>query len=165
MKQKRLFLMCGPAGCGKTTWVKKEIAQAKVPCVHISRDAVRAQFWKDDSDDYFAYEDQVFAEFCRQIKEVLQEVNPAEAIFVDATHLSEKARNKVLNTLDLTNVELNAVSFEVPLEQVLAQNELRKDQGRAYVPRSVIRRMYDSYRPPTNKEKYKYNRILHIREK
>lgn len=165
MKQKRLFLMCGPAGCGKTTWVKNRIAQSAANCIHISRDVIRAQFWKDDNDEYFAHEHQVFTEFCHQIQQALKSSHPAQEIFVDATHLSSNARNKVLDTLDLTDVELNAVSFKLPIEQVLAQNELRKNQGRAYVPPKVIKNMYYSYNPPSKHEKYTYHKIITINQK
>lgn len=85
-----------------------------------------------------------------------------EAIFVDATHLNEKSRNKVLDRLNLANVDLYAVNFNLPLEICLKQNELRRADSRAYVPRSVIRRMAAQYVPPHEGEKYTYKAILDI---
>lgn len=162
MKQKSLFLLCGPAGSGKTTWAKKQINKVEYPCAYISRDEVRAEFWVDEKDDYFAHETEVFIEFVNRVNAALQDENGPAVVFADATHLSEKARNKVLNGCDLKGVDIYAVSFELPIEQVLAQNEQRKDNPRAYVPRSAIKRMYNSYQPPTDKEKYSYKNILYV---
>lgn len=162
MKQKNLYLMCGPAGSGKSTWIRKQIADSKFKCLHISRDAIRAEFLKDEDKNIFAYEDDVFDEFCKRIEAAIENEKGPDYIFVDATHLSEKARNKVLDRLDLTNVDVFPVAFKLPLEAILAQNENRRGQNRAYVPRSVIRRMYAQYQPPTAYEKYSYAGILTV---
>ena len=162
MKQKNLYLMCGPAGSGKSTWIRKQIASTDKKCLHISRDVVRAEFLKDEDKNIFAYEDDVFDEFCRRIETAIEDETGPDYIFADATHLSEKARNKVLDRLNLTNVNIFPVAFRLPLTTILAQNENRKGQLRAYVPRSVIRRMYSQYQPPTNNEKYKYSKILTV---
>jgi predicted kinase len=132
----------------------------KVPYIVISRDGIRFSMLKD-SDDYFAHEDEVFAEFRRQIQAAIDE-DVEMNIFVDATHLSEKARNKTLDGLRLEGVDLYAVAMDIPMGVCLDQNEQR--EGRAYVPRSVIRRMWYQYQPPTENEKYKYH-ILTVSRK
>ena len=154
MKQKNVFLMCGVPGSGKTTWIKNHLAESNVGGVHISRDEIRFSMLKDD-EDYFARETEVFSAFCSKIQEALEDaVGPAN-IFIDATHLSEKARNKVLDRLDLSNVvNLYAVDFNIPLDICLTQNDMRS--GRAFVPKSQIRRMFYQYQRPTENEKYKY---------
>lgn len=154
---KSLFLMCGPAGSGKSTWVKKQLANTKYPAKWISRDIVRESFLSPEDKNIFAYEDAVFDEFCHQIDTALTEV---DVVYADATHLSEKARNKVLDRLHLDGVDIYPVSFQLPMETVLAQNEERKGMGRAYVPRSVIRRMCATFQPPSENEKYTYKHIL-----
>ena len=84
-------------------------------------------------------------------------------IFVDATHLSEKARNKTLDKLNLENVELFAVNFNLPVDVCITQNDQRT--GLAKVPRSVIRRMWCTYEPPKpTGEKYEYT-VLDIKVK
>lgn len=157
--------MCGPAGSGKTTWIKNQIAECNYKCLHISRDEVRNEFLSDEDKNIFAYEDDVFDEFCLRIENAILNENGPDIIFADATHLSEKARNKVLDKLTLKNVRLYPISFQLPLEQILAQNELRRGGKRAYVPRSVIRRMFSQYQPPTENEKYKYENILIVGDK
>ena len=59
----------------------------------------------------------------------------------------------VVLRLDLPNVEVTAVWIQVALETALEQNENRKDT-RAYVPREVIRRMFNSIEAPSTKEKF-----------
>ena len=152
MKQKKVFLMCGPSGSGKTTWVKKQIEGAQFPTAHISRDVIRFSMLKE-GEDYFAHEDEVIKEFYHQAQEAID--GEPQAIFIDATHLSEKARNSTLDALNLENCELYAVDFQVPVEICLQQNAGRT--GRAKVPSSVIRRMYYSYQAPKAEgEAYKY---------
>ena len=154
MKQKNVFLMCGVPGSGKTTLVKNQLAMSNVGGVHISRDEIRFSMIRED-EDYFAREDEVFSAFCSKIQEALEDVDGPANIYIDATHLSEKARNKVLNRLDLRNVvRLYAVDFNIPLDICLAQNDMRS--GRAFVPKSQVRRMYYQYQRPTVNEKYKY---------
>ena len=152
--------MCGPAGSGKSTWAKKQIAECKYPCIYVSRDEVRAEFLNDEDKNIFAYEDDVFDEFCRRISTALENIEGPDVVFADATHLSEKARNKVLDRLDVSHVDIYPVAFRLPLEQNLRQNENRRGNVRTYVPRSVIRRMYYQWQPPTENEKYTYKHIL-----
>ena len=56
--------------------------------------------------------------------------------------------------------DIYPVAFRLPLEQILRQNENRRGNVRTYVPRSVIRRMYYQWQPPTENEKYAYKHIL-----
>jgi predicted kinase len=149
MKQKRLWLMCGIPGSGKSTWAKHKVEQTGG--VWISRDAIRFSILKDD-EDYFSHEDEVLAKFFGDIQEQLN--NPmAEDIIIDASHLSAKARQATLGRLNLTNAsEVNCVVLDVPINTALERNEQRT--GRAVVPRSVIRRMYFQKAFPTADEKF-----------
>ena len=144
MKQKRVFVLSSPAGCGKTTWVKKQIAEHGG--IHVSRDEVRFSMVSED-EDYFAHEDEVFAEWIRQCQEAIDDdVN--EDIYIDATHLTDKARANTVNRLefDTENVSLICVRFNVPIEVCKYRNSLR--QGRAKVPEDVINKMYQRYSYP-----------------
>lgn len=152
--------MCGPSGSGKTTWVKNQMKNMEYPSAHISRDEIRFAKLKE-GEDYFAHEDEVFEEFCKKAQEAID--GEPLAIFIDATHLSEKARNKTLDKLNLENVELFAVNFNLPIDICLTQNDKRT--GLARVPNSVIRRMWYTYEPPKSTgEKYEYT-VLNVKLK
>lgn len=147
MKLKKVFLLSGTPGCGKSTWVR---AQMEVNDEWISRDKIRFCLLKDE-DDYFAYEDDVFDIFINYINQTLNNPN-VENIFIDATHLNEKGRAKVLNKIiSRKNIEeLNCVCFTTPLEVCLERNEQRT--GRSKVPKSVVRRMFYSQTVPSINE-------------
>lgn len=160
IKKKNLFLLCGAPGSGKTTWVKEQMKNDKMKSVHISRDEIRFSM-VNENEEYFSKETEVFYAFCSKIQEELEKEDEAN-IYVDATHLNEKSRNKVLNRLDLRNAELFAVNFNLPLDVCLKQNALRS--GRTFVPVSQLKRMWYCYEAPTSNEKYKYT-VLHIKVK
>ena len=147
--------MCGTPGSGKSTWVKKQIAECKYPTAWVSRDNIRFGMLQD-GEGYFSHENDVFETFCNTIQ---KELDAGKVVFADATHLNEKSRNKTLDKLNLEGVNIYAVDFNMPVEVCLEQNENRVGT-RAYVPRSVIRRMSSQYVAPGENEKYKYH-VLH----
>ena len=158
---KTLFLMCGVSGSGKSTWVQKQIEACGEPCLWVSRDAIRYALVKED-EEYFSRETEVFEAFAKKINMGLQtDIDTVKYIFADATHLNEASRNKLLDKLDLENIKICAVSFNIPVETCLEQNEKRKGT-RGYVPRRVIRDMARKYQAPHNNEKYHYSQIFTI---
>ena len=156
--QKTIFLMCGPAGSGKSTWCARQVEKDFINKIYISRDDIRFAMVKDD-EDYFSREDEVFAQFIRDINIALLAEN-VEEIYIDATHLTEKARNKVLDLLELDNCRVIPVVVHPDLKTTLAQNEQR--EGRAFVPRSVIKRMDAQFERPTFHEKHQYAEIWEV---
>lgn len=142
----KLYLMCGIPGSGKSTYLKTCFSQ--LPKV-ISRDDIRFSIVKED-EEYFSHENEVYAEFISQIKEALKF---EREVFADATHLNETSRAKTLRALgaSLKDVEVNVIWVRVPVEVAIQQNENRKGT-RAYVPRSVIRRMHSQMTKPSKEE-------------
>ena len=154
-----LYLMCGVPGGGKSTIARSmaEKLKSEGPTAIISRDEIRFGMLKE-GDDYFKYENEVFDEFINQINRAIDSKSIPN-IFIDATHLNEKARNKVLDRLHLNdNVWIVPVSVRPPLERCIEQNDRRS--GLAHVPESAIRKMHASYQPPTYHEKYFYHMII-----
>ena len=141
---KTLWITCGIPGSGKSTWIKNHMNEE---CdVHCSRDEVRFSMLKD-GEDYFAHEDEVWQKWINDISYAIE--NPdVKNIYVDATHLNNSARQKVLKELLMyeTEFELKYLVFDVPFEICLERNEGRT--GRAYVPKSVIRRMWFCFDAP-----------------
>ena len=154
MEQKKVWLLSGLPGSGKSTWAHQKIVEnGGVWC---SRDEVRFSIVKED-EEYFSHEDKVFNTWIKQINEALE--NPeVENIYIDATHLNDKSRNKVLNRLTKnTDIEkITNVLFLTPLETCLERNKQRS--GRAVVPEEVIRNMAKTFQIP---ERYP---VLFIKE-
>ena len=151
-----LYLMCGPSGAGKSTCLKNNKAFNGIV---ISRDAIRFALLSD-GEDYFAHEDEVFEIFINKINNAIS--LKYENIYVDATHLNEKSRNKVLDLLNLDNVNIICVNFNISLKTCLERNAMR--EGRALVPDSAIKKMYYSFSPACYQEKHKYFNIINIEE-
>lgn len=156
MKSKTLWLTAGVPGSGKSTFIASE---ANEPGVRIiSRDEIRFKLL-GDGDAYFKNEDIVWNMYVDAIKDSLQE---NKHTIIDATHLNERSRNKILDRLNLDDVDVNVIYFKVPLGVCIDRNSQRT--GRAHVPTDVITKMYASYRYPTFHEKHHYNRIIEVDE-
>lgn len=150
-----LFLMCGPAGSGKTTWVKNHIG---IDDIHISRDAIRFSMVKEN-EDYFSKEKEVFQHFINAIKTAIYN-SDIENIYADATHLNKKARAKVLSQLPLKDIDVIPVNIHIPKDRCIYQNSLRT--GRYRVPDKVIEDMFLSYDPASHSEEFVYKDILEV---
>ena len=150
-----LYLLVGIPGSGKSTWIRDHIHDYDSL---ISRDTIRFLLVKEN-EEYFSRENEVFEQFIENIQACL--TSDDWDIYVDATHLNEKARNKVLDRLDIPDdVAIIPVYFDVCPEVALQRNARR--EGRARVPDSVILNMYGSLTPPSFKEKHKYAEIWRI---
>ena len=148
----KLIIMCGIAGSGKSTFVKKHMDPDLD--IYVSRDEIRFSLLQE-SDDYFAVEDEVWIQYVAAINAGLRK---GRTVWADATHLNKKARLKLLHALHPTPAEIEIIYVKVPLETALDQNELR--EGFAKVPEDAIRRMWKSIEEPEFHEgKFTYNKI------
>ena len=145
MKLKRVWLMSGLPGSGKSTWIKNKIAEKGG--FWASRDAMRFSMVRED-EPYFERENEVFNAWIAQICDALN--NPLiEDIYIDATHLNDRSREKTLSRLPKDNIQkITNVVFKVPIETCLERNALRS--GREVVPESAIRDMKKSFKMPKN---------------
>lgn len=150
MGNKKVYLMCGPAGGGKSTWIREHA----IPGVsaHISRDRIRFSMVRED-EYYFSREDEVYMEFTRQIMKAIT-CEWVEEVYVDATHLTKKSREKLVREIDNVCIlfDLIAVIVKPELEKCIEQNAQRS--GREFVPETVIRNMYESFQHPLNDDLY-----------
>ena len=95
MKRKKVFLLCGCPGSGKSTWVKK-FTDGKYNA--ISRDDIRFELGFCDKDQKVVLdrekEDLVTKEFNKQIKERFESNNN---IIIDNINLKKKYREEIKN--------------------------------------------------------------------
>lgn len=148
-----LYLMCGVPGAGKSTFIKKRTRLDHA--VVVSRDTIRFSIVKPD-EEYFSHEDEVLAIFWKQINEALA---AGKNVFVDQTSLTPKARKWLLQHVEGYD-HANLIWIDEDIQTCLERNEMRRGT-RAYVPRSVIRRMNEQFIEPSLEEGfyriYRYN--------
>ena len=154
LKQKRVFVLCGPAGVGKSTWAIKQM-EPKTD-VMISRDNIRFM-WLKEGEDYFAHENEVRNIFFGAIRSNTFTSKDFDTVFIDATHLTPKSRRLTMNHIAPDTYKI-AVSFEASIEVALERNAKR--EGRALVPESVIINMCCSFQKPKLREGF--DEIWHI---
>lgn len=146
---KKLVVMAGIPGSGKSTYAKKEIDKLNGKAIIISRDEIRFSILKD-GEDYFAHENEVFKEFINQIKWNLE--NTDLIVYADATHVNIGSRTKLLRALGetLKNVKVECIFMKTSLEECFRRNDLRS--GIKKVPQGALRRMFYSSEEPTFEE-------------
>jgi hypothetical protein len=93
--------------------------------------------WNQLTFGYFSKEKQVFREFARAAKTVLDN---GGTVLLDATHLNIYSVKKILNALQW-NEEFGIIRLEVPLEVLLERNDRRF--GRQYVPEDKLIEMFN----------------------
>ena len=156
----RLYVMCGPAGSGKSTWAKKHFDNLYTE--YISRDAVRMSLITDQ-DHYFSKEREVFREFINRIQNAVN--NEGVDVIVDATHLDKYSRRKLTNALDDALIrpwEIYYVVMDTPYEECCRRNDNRT--GRADVPHDVIKEMHDKMTYPRMNEHHNIKGVWIVRE-
>lgn len=100
----------------------------------------------NENDSYFSQEDRVFQSWIDNINNALN-MEDVKDVYVDATHLTDKSRNKTKRRLNHKNIDkIVNVIFDVPLEVCLERNAQRT--GREAVPEDVIKNMYNSFTFP-----------------
>ena len=146
---KTLYIMCGVAGSGKSTWVKNNFMKIAGHTAIVSRDKIRFDL-VNENEEYFSKEKEVFAQYINLIKDGLEN---ADTVICDATHLNVGSRSKLLRNLgaSLKGWKINAIVVRVPLEVALDQNEQRIGT-RAYVPPAAVRNMFNSFVMPSFEE-------------
>lgn len=119
---------------------------------YISRDVIRFSFLKE-GEDYFSHETETFNQFIKSIKRAI-DYNEYDNIFIDATHLNKKSRNKLLYSLGSDYIvkleEINCIFLDTPLEVALERNAQRT--GRQYVPEATIIDMFKGMSLPDETE-------------
>lgn len=140
-----LHILMGTPGSGKSTWIQNHLDEHTV---WISRDDVRFSMVAED-EEYFSKEKQVFKEFIRRIDNALEN---GYNVFADATHLNKASRNKLLRAVNHElALNIDVIWIKTDLEECIRRNDNRKGT-RSFVPRSVIRRMFNQIEKPEFEE-------------
>lgn len=152
---KNLYIVMGLPGSGKSTWLKEHLNDPVI----VSRDEVRFSMLGENS-KYFDNEKKVFSKYVNTIQEYLDSSNNID-VYADATHINQKSRNKLLNKLNLKDVNINILYINTPVEECIKRNNNR--EGLEKVSEKVIRDFNERLEVPTHNEKYKYKSIIEVR--
>lgn len=128
--KKNLFVLIGPAGVGKSTYIANHKQQNDVV---VSSDEIRKELKSIDQSNSLVF-DQM------QVDAI---TNHDNNVFYDATNLTRKYRIPLYNKMK-TYFHVVAVFLYKPLETVLKNNKNRT----AIVPEEVVVRMYKSIEVP-----------------
>lgn len=153
MDKHTLYIMCGPAGCGKSTFLSNCANKISVGCAVVSRDEIRFNML-DNDDSYFAKEKKVFTKFTSTIASALSYSD----VFADSTCINEDSRKKLITGVKKYNKDFDIVALffynDNILDRCLTQNARRG--GRAHVPDDAIVRMCADFTVPKKSEGFKY---------
>lgn len=136
-----LTIMCGPAGCGKSTYalgIKRD-----TDAIIISSDKLRGIIGKDENDQ--SVSGIVFGTM-RSMAEYL--LKDGLSVIIDATNITPKSRKDFIEIGRRLKVRIIAYHFNFPLSLIKEQNLKRERQ----VPEEVIDRMFSTFEPPTLQE-------------
>lgn len=149
-----LIMFCGIPGSGKSTEARRmveSLASKNISVGYVSRDEVRFSMISKNG-GYFSKEKEVFNKF---IEKMNNSLNKNDCTIIDATHVSEASRVKVLRRVENPNsVQLLVLALLTPLDVCMRQNDLRT--GRECVPHDAIENMAGQFKNPTEKEFVKF---------
>ena len=159
MKLKKVWLLAGPPGAGKSTFIKQHLVKDNKKDIWISRDKIRFSLL-EEGEDYFAHEDEVFSIFTTAINSALKAPD-IENIYIDATHLNHSSRTKTRSHITEWKYidEYNIILFRVPESVCQERNAMRT--GRELVPAEALHNMYKRYTMPKWEN---YHRIFTVNE-
>lgn len=162
-----LHILCGIPASGKSTWANQQNGQI------ISRDEIRKQYvGENPGKNYFSKERQVYKKMIANIKTAIKE--NVENIYVDATHINEASRMKLLchfrNNKNNKRINLTFDCFPILLHTALERNSKRKNFHK--VPEEALKSFYFRWTLPSEEEMITYldwgfhnvNTILHYTE-
>ncbi len=131
----RLHLPVGIAGCGKSTWVARNLPGAEI----ISTDEMREKLTGDPADQSRNYE--VFKRCRRKLSTILS--RGGEAVF-DATNFNEDVRETPVSAAREAGAEIWSYLFDISLAEALRRNRSRSRR----VPPEVLHRHWRSLSAP-----------------
>ena len=156
---KTLYILCGPPGAGKSHYCETLCYNHSLnhDLEIISRDDIRFSLLRSN-DTYFSFEKTVYDIFIKRINDAIKSDNILY-IAADATHINKQSRLKLLNKLNLNNVDVIPIWFNTSEKDCQIRNELRT--GRRRVPKEVIHQMFLNKTHPKD-DNFNYKEIIEI---
>lgn len=137
-----VYMMIGPAGCGKSTVAEKIAAEHDAELY--SSDAIREELFGDES-----IQGDVNLVFKTLYDRAYQDLKISCDVVIDATNLTRKNRQTMFRRFkNIPQCHYVAVIVKCPIEQAKKQNAGRS----RHVPVYVIERQFKQYQEPMLEE-------------
>ena len=131
----KLIITVGPAGCGKSTYIKRFYKNIMV----INMDSVRGWLSLDPADPL---QSRLAYDYCIPIlKNALQS---GKSVVWDATSIKSENRKGIINLARKSNAKVKIIFFDTPLSTILKRNRKRART----VPEEAIIRQWKNIEPP-----------------
>lgn len=131
--EKSIVVLCGVAGCGKSTFAAKNFKLTEI----VSSDKCRAMVSDDESN--MAVSRDAFEIFYMIIE---KRMRTSRLVVADSTALSRDARKKLLKLARHYDYNTILIVLDVPIEVSMARNKERERK----VPEKVIYKQYDAFK-------------------
>ena len=147
-----VVLLCGPAACGKSTFVAQHFRPTQI----VSSDHARALVCDDDRDQ--RYQTQAFALLHFLIE---QRLSINRLCVVDSTALTAPARKSLLEIARRYQVPAAVLLFDVSLETCLERDAQRERT----VGRAIIERQYEQFgEAKTTLQQEGFDQVIELRD-
>ena len=141
-----LYIISGVPGSGKSYFCDNFTYNSGIR--HVSRDLIRYALLQD-TDDYFAHEEEVYRTFVTVVVDALQH---DESVIADATHLNAGSRKKLIQSIDEYFVDYQIIFIYLSTDFDICCSRNRQRTGRRKVPEATMIDMYSKWQPPRMNE-------------
>ena len=139
-----VVILCGPAGCGKSTFAARHFRETQV----LSSDRMRALVSDDEADQRFQTQAFALLHFL-----ISQRLSINRICLVDSTALTRSARTSLLEVARQYQAPATLVLLNVPLETCIARDAARvRSLGRPVIERQF--QLFEQARAAVQGESY-----------
>lgn len=133
-----LIVMVGLPGSGKTTWAKREQAEAKGHIVIVSRDDLREKLFNGAGILERSQED-----FITKVEDrtVILALEAGFDVIVDSMNLRPEYVKRWRNVANLARVRMKLIKMTATVELCIARDKARGERGGRSVGEGMIRRL------------------------
>lgn len=148
---KKLYILIGLPGSGKSTWTKNFLAKQEEPFVIVSSDDIIEEKCAEAGLNY----SQGFEKFVGfATGEMKRRAKAAAAaghnVIWDQTNMTPKSRKDKIGMFE--GYQRNAVVFSITDDELFRRLKLRESQTGKSIPAFVVKNMAKSYQAPTKAE-------------
>lgn len=136
---KKVYMLIGAPGCGKSTY-RQQLLREHPDAAVISMDDCRIEFYGEPYDQAFAKASKDSSFGAKVDARYIETLRKNDVVILDNTNTAAKARNRWLAPARARDFQTVAVLFPVARQTVIDRQKTRKDKE---IPAHVVEAMYD----------------------